>query len=110
MPVADNIKSDIKAARKIRLPWWGVLCLVASALLASWLFDQFGRLELVLPTLNSIVVLGVVVAVKRNLTRRPWFWGTMAIVAALHVPLIFFFPGARSGFSRSRLPPSTRRI
>lgn len=37
-------------------------------------------------------VLGFAIALKRNLRRHPWFWGTMAILAALHVPLILFVP------------------
>ena len=31
-------------------------------------------------------------ALKRKLWRQPWFWGTMAAIAALHVPLILFVP------------------
>ena len=92
MPVANNIKGDIEAARKVRLPWWALLCLGISALLFSWLFDHLGRFELVIPALNSTLVLGFAVILKRNLRRRPWFWGTIAILAALHVPLILFFP------------------
>jgi hypothetical protein len=92
MSLVDDIKGDIEAARKIRAPWWGLLCVGISSLLLSWLLDRLGRFELVIPTLNSTLVLGFAVAVKRNLRRRPWFWGTMAIVAALHIPLILFFP------------------
>jgi hypothetical protein len=92
MPVADNLKGDIEAAGKLRLPWWALLCLGSSGLLLSWLFDHLGRFELVLPTLNSTVVLAFAAAVKRRLRRRPWFWGTMAMFAALHVLLILFFP------------------
>ena len=35
-------------------------------------------------------MLGLAVAIKWKLRRRAWFWGTMAILAALHVPLILF--------------------
>jgi ABC-type multidrug transport system permease subunit len=92
MPLANDIKSDIKAAKKIRLPWWGVLCLIFGSLPLYWLFDHFGRFNIALPTLVSIGMLGFVIAVKRNLRRHAWFWGTMAILAALHVPLILFVP------------------
>jgi hypothetical protein len=42
--------------------------------------------------MNSIGVLGFMLALKRKLWRQPWFWGTMAAIAALHVPLIMFVP------------------
>ena len=92
MPLANEIKDDIKAARKIRLPWWALLCLGIGSFLAAWLFDHLRRFDLVLPTLNSVFVLGFVIAVKSKLRRHAWFWGTMAILAALHVPLILFVP------------------
>ena len=92
MPVAKDIKNDIKAAKKIWLPWWAVLCLIIGGLPVVWLFDHFGKLDLFLPTFNCIAILGFAIAVKRNLRRHAWFWGTMAILAALHVPLILFVP------------------
>lgn len=94
MPLANEIKDDIKAARKIRLPWWALLCLGIGSFLAAWLFDHLRRFDLVLPTLNSIFVLGFAVAVKWKLRRHTWFWGTIAILAALHVPLVLFVPWA----------------
>src|SRR5437879_4463920 len=92
MPLANEIKSDIKAAKKIRLPWWGLLCLGTVSLPIYWLFDHFGRLNLALPILSSIVVLGFAIAVKWKMRRHVWFWITMTILAALHVPLILFVP------------------
>src|ERR1700737_972870 len=88
--LATEIKGDIRAARKIRLPWWALLCLGIGSFLAAWLFDRFGRLTLALPMLNSILVLGFTVAVRRKLRGRAWFWITMTVLAALHVPLILF--------------------
>jgi hypothetical protein len=92
MPLANEIKNDIKAAKKMRLPWWGVLCGIIGSTLSAWLFDHFGRLNLVLPTLNCIAVLGVAIVVKWKLRRHVWFWGTMTILAALLVLLIVFVP------------------
>jgi hypothetical protein len=92
MPLAKDIKNDIKAAKKIWLPWWAVLCLIIGGLPIVWLFDHFGKLNLFLPTFNCVAVLGFAIAVKRELRRHAWFWGTMAILAALHVPLILFVP------------------
>jgi hypothetical protein len=94
MRLANEIKVDIREAKKIRLPWWGLLCVGISSLLLCWLFDHLGRLDLVVPTLISILALGFAVAVKRKLTRYAWFWGTMAVLAAFHVALIVSVPWA----------------
>ncbi len=92
MPVANDIKNDAKAAKKMRLPWWGVLCGIIGSTLSAWLFDHFGRFDLALPTLISIGTLGFAVALKWKLRRRVWFWITMTVIVALHVPLILFVP------------------
>lgn len=92
MSLAKDVKSDIKAAKKLRLPWWGVLGLMVGAFLCAWLFDNFGKLELVLPFLNSILVLGFMLVLKRKLWPYRWFWISMAVLAALHVPLVLLVP------------------
>ena len=92
MSVANDIKSSIRAAKKIRLPWWGVLCLIIGSLPIYWLFDHFSKLSSALPTLNCIAVLCFAIATKWKLRRGAWFWFTMAIIAALHIPLILFLP------------------
>ena len=92
MPLANDIKNDIKAAKKMWLPWWAVLCLIIGGMPIPWLFDHFGRLNLALPTLNCVGMLGFAIAVKWKLRRCAWFWITMTIIAALHVLLILFVP------------------
>lgn len=92
MSLTNEVKSDLKAAKKMRLPWWAVLCLLIFGMPLPWLFDHFGRLDLMLPIWNSIAVLGFMIIVKRKAWRDAWFWGTMAIIGALHVPLILFIP------------------
>ena len=92
MSLANDVKSDIKAAKKMRLPWWAVLCLLVFGMPLPWLFDHFGRLNLMLPIWNSVAVLGFMVALKRKLWLHAWFWRTMTAIAALHVPLILFVP------------------
>ena len=87
-----SIKNDIKSARKMHLPWWGVLCVFTVTLLAAWLFDHRGMLDRTLPVLNSMAVLGLVLAVKWRMRRHVWFWITMTAIAVLHIPLIFFIP------------------
>jgi hypothetical protein len=92
MSIAGDVKSDIKAAKKIRLPWWAVLCLLVFGMPLPWLFDHFGRLNLMLPIWNSVAVLGLMFVLKWRLRRRAWFWITMTVIVALHVPLILFVP------------------
>lgn len=76
----------------MRLPWWAVLCLIIGSLPIYWLFDHFGRLNIALPTLNCIAVLGFLIALKWKLRRCAWFWIIMTIIATLHVPLILLVP------------------
>jgi hypothetical protein len=92
MQLANEIKNDIKAAKKMRLPWWGVLCGIIGSFLCARLFDNFGKPELVLPMLNGIGVFGFIMVLKRKLRRQVWFWISMTIFAALHVPLLLFIP------------------
>ena len=58
MSLANDVKSDIKTAKKMRLPWWAVLSLLIVGMPLPWLFDHFGRLSLMLPVWNSVAVLG----------------------------------------------------
>ena len=92
MPLAKDIKNDIKAAKKIWLPWWAVLCLIIGGLPIIWLFDHFRKLSLFLPTFNCVGMLGFAIALKWKLRRNAWFWITMTVIAALHVPLMLFVP------------------
>jgi hypothetical protein len=92
MPVVDEIKSDIKAAKKLWVPWWVVLFVGIGGFLFYSLFDQFGIFDLARPTGISILVFGLLFAVKRTLRRRLWFWATMTILAGLHVLVILFIP------------------
>ena len=92
MPIIQDIKNDIREAKTIRIPWWGMLCWMAACGLIELLLLRLGRFDLGLPALNSIAVVGFTIVLKRKLRRHTWFWGTMAILAALHVPLILFVP------------------
>src|SRR5579862_7256575 len=84
-----QIDDDLKAARGFRLPWWGGLCVAVGAFLASALSDHFGRLDLAVPTVASIVTLAYAIMVKWRLRRHMWFWVTMVIVLALHFLVLF---------------------
>ncbi len=88
----QDIKNDIKEARKVRLPWWALLCLAIGSLPIYWFFYRFGKVDLALPMLNCILVLGFLIVLKRTLWPHMWFWVAMAVLAALHVPLVLFVP------------------
>ena len=87
-----DLKKEIRAAKKLRLPGWLIVCIIIVGTPSAAVFDHFGRLDLYLPVANSIGVLGFLVALKWNLRRHAWFWITMSIIAALHVPLILLVP------------------
>jgi hypothetical protein len=56
------------------------------------LFVSIGRFDLARPTMVSVAMVGLVVAMRWRLRRHIWFWTTMTILTVLHVPLILFFP------------------
>lgn len=92
MPIIQDIKNDIREAKKLRLPWWGLLSWMAACGLVEWLLFDLGKMNLALPTLNSVAVVGFAIALKRKLGRHVWFWGIMAAIAALHIPLVLLVP------------------
>jgi hypothetical protein len=51
----------------MRLPWWGVLCIIAGGLPLMFLFDYFGKLALALPTLDSVAMVTIAIAIKWKL-------------------------------------------
>ena len=78
--------------RQMRLPWWGVLCVMVGAFLLFFLFDHFGKLAIARPTLYSVAIIIITIALRWKLRGHVWFWITMAFLAALHAPLILFVP------------------
>lgn len=76
----------------MRLPWWGVLCVILGALPVLFLFDHFGKLALARPALASAAIVTIAIAMRWKLRRHAWFWITMTILAALHLPLILLVP------------------
>jgi hypothetical protein len=80
------------AATKLRLSGSQVCACIVVSMLTSWLLDRFGRIDLVLPILNSVATMVLLVALKWRLRHYAWFWITMIVVAAIHVPLILMIP------------------
>jgi len=76
----------------MRLPLWGYVFIPVGAFLLFALFDRFGKLALARPTVFSISIVIIAIAMRWKLKGRVWFWVTVAFLAALHVPLILLIP------------------
>ena len=74
------------------MPWWGILCVILGALALLILFDHFGKFNLARPTLTSAVIVVIAIALRWKLKGHVWFWITMIVLAALHVPLLLLVP------------------
>ena len=75
LSLKQRVKSDIKAAQKLWMPWWGVLLWMAFCLPVIVLSDRVGRLGMSLPLLNCIAVFALLIYLKRQLSRQVRFWG-----------------------------------
>jgi hypothetical protein len=89
---ARDLKVDLKAAKKMRLPWWGVLCVMIGVIPVYILFDHFEKPALTMPIASCVGAIVFAIVLKWNLRTRASFWITMTVIAALHVPLILFVP------------------
>ncbi len=98
MSLANDVRGEIKAARKLHLSWRTKLFIFIVGAPMTFLFALYGRLELALPLMNTIGVLGLMIVLKWKLRAHAWFWITMAVIAALHVPLILFVPWGTKWF------------
>ena len=78
--------------RRMRLPLWGCIFIPVGAFLLFAFFDHFGKLALARPTVFSVSIIIIAVAMRWKLKGLVWFWITIASLAALHVPLILFIP------------------
>lgn len=92
MPQMSDFKRELQEAKKLRLPWYVMLLIFCIGAPATFLFALYGRLEIALPLLNVIGVLGFIVVLKWRLRREAWFWILMAIIAAIHVLLLLVVP------------------
>lgn len=92
MSLKVDVKRDLRAAQRMRLPWWAVLCWMGGCGAVAWALYRHGRLELALPLLNCLAVLGFAIVVKRDLRRQAWFWAAMAVLAALHGVAVLYIP------------------
>lgn|ERR1035441_8353576 len=68
------------------------LAAVAAASPVIPLLGYLGRPELERPAFYATATLAVAVEVCRDLRRRLWFWVSIVLLAALHVPLVMLLP------------------
>lgn len=78
--------------RQMRLPWWGVLCVIFGTLILALVFVYFRRFDLARPSIMSASMVALAIALRWKLRRHVWFWVTMTFLAALHLLLILFVP------------------
>lgn len=73
------------------------LVLVAIPLFVFLLFDHLAGPEMGLTASLCSATILIAVGICWDLRRRPWFWIAIAVVAALHAPLVFMvrWPHAR---------------
>jgi hypothetical protein len=89
MPLSRIVTTEEK---RMRLPWWGVLCVIFGTVFLALLFVYFGRFDLARPSLITVAMLALAITMRWKLRRHVWFWETMICLALLHVPLILFVP------------------
>ena len=87
-----------KEDRQMRLPLWAYFCVPAGAFVLFAFFDHFGKLAIARPTVFSVAIIIITVAMRWKLRGHVWFWITMASLAVLHVPLILFIPWTTKWF------------
>ena len=90
--IRAQVRDDIKAARKIWLPWRVLLPFGIFSLVVIVICDHFGRLNMSLPLLNCVAVFGLLIYLKWSLRRQLVFWSTIAVLAALHAVLLWSIP------------------
>jgi hypothetical protein len=95
----DIPKKDVAEVDRIRVPWWGLICVMVATLPVCWLLDRARRPELTIPVMGSVYVFGVVLVVKWRLRHHLWFWLTITFFAALHVAMFCFAPWMKREFS-----------
>jgi hypothetical protein len=75
-------------------PKWTLWVIVAALVVFPLvpLFHYLGRPAGGFPAALCALMLAMVVRVRWELSRHPWFWPTVIAIAAIHVPLIWFVP------------------
>jgi hypothetical protein len=78
--------------KQMRLSWRGVLGVMLGTAALAFIFISLRRFDLARPTMVSIAMVGLAIVMRWKLRKHVWFWVTMTLLAALHLPLILFIP------------------
>lgn len=78
--------------KQMRLSWKGGLCVFFGTILLALLLVSVGRFDLARPIMVSVAMIGLAITMRWKLRTHGWFWITIFILAALHLPLILFVP------------------
>lgn len=78
--------------KQMRLSWRGVLGVMLGTAVLALLFICLGRFDLARPSMVSVAMVSLAITMRWKLRKHVWFWTTMTILAALHLPLILFIP------------------
>jgi predicted ferric reductase len=76
----------------MRLSWEGGFCVFFGTILLALMFMSIGRFDLARPTMVSVAMVGLAITMRWKLRTHRWFWITIIILVALHLPLILFIP------------------
>ena len=81
----------MRIQKRRKLSGWITGAIILGVMLFLLPFYYFGRMDLARPSLFAATAIGCAMATRWKLRSRRWFWVGIAIVAALHVYLIFHF-------------------
>jgi len=101
--IGAQFTSDLRAARKLWMPWRVLLPFGAFSFAVIIVCDHFGRENIATPMLGSILVFGGLIYLKWDLRRQPLFWSAVAILAALHALVISYVPWTSNWVPASRI-------
>ena len=80
---------DYEAPKKERPTDWSGTIIGVMLLPVFFVFVYLGKAEM---GFNLVIVLGlsmIAVKLRWNLRKHAWFWATIVLILALHVPLLF---------------------
>jgi hypothetical protein len=99
--VKAEVRRDMKMARKFWLPWWAILLIITGMTPIFFWADHLGKLNLVMPVMMTFLVVSLVIKLNWEWRQYTWFWVTLTILAAVHVPLCVFIPWPDRGGLRA---------
>lgn len=85
---SDEIFDDYRPKEKQPTDYTGlVIGVILLPVLALFLY--FGKVDLGLTVVVALGVIIIAIKIRWNLRKHVWFWATIVVILALHVPLFF---------------------